>query len=73
MTVLPLIWTLPINNKQNTLYAGEKLPSIFSDVRETGVRDWILRKTISGTFCPPRVKDKDVTGKISTLQWADSP
>jgi len=32
-------------------YTGEKLPSVFTDVRENAMLDWIKKKTKSGIFC----------------------
>ena len=41
---------------------GEKLPSVFADVRGKSVMDWIEKHTAGATFCRRSQEVKEVKG-----------
>ena len=46
---------------------GEKLPSVFADVRGKSVMDWIEKHTAGATFCRRSQEVKEVKGGESLL------
>ena len=47
---------------------GEKLPSVFADVRGKSVMDWIERHTAGAAFCRrAEVREEEQEGKLLVL------
>ena len=48
---------------------GEKLPSVFADVRGKSVRDFIEKHTAGATFCRRSQEVKEVKGGKLSVGW----